>query len=71
MLTRCLFLLFLGLATASQLAAQPNPEWTTNHAPFRIAGNLYYVGSNDLAAYLITTPQGHVLLNGNLASSVP
>lgn len=34
-------------------------------------GNLYYVGSEDLAAYLIATPQGHLLINENLASSVP
>lgn len=32
--------------------------------PFRIAGNFYYVGANDVAAFLITTPQGHILLDG-------
>jgi metallo-beta-lactamase class B len=32
--------------------------------PFRIAGNFYYVGANDLAAYLITSPDGHVVLDG-------
>jgi len=32
--------------------------------PFRIAGNFYYVGANDLAAFLITGPQGHVVLDG-------
>jgi metallo-beta-lactamase class B len=32
--------------------------------PFRIAGNFYYVGANDLAAYLITSPEGHVVLDG-------
>jgi hypothetical protein len=30
--------------------------------PFRIAGNLYYVGANDVAAFLITGPEGHVML---------
>lgn len=43
--------------------------WTTQVTPFRIAGNLYYVGSEDLAAYLIATPQGEILINSNLASS--
>ena len=71
MFIRFAFLLLSALATTAPLLAQPNPEWTTNHVPFRIVGNLYYVGSNDLAAYLVTTPRGHVLLNGNLASSVP
>ena len=70
MLLRCLLLCF-ALATTSPLLAQTNAEWTTNHVPFRIAGNVYYVGSNDLAAYLIATPRGHLLLNGNLASSAP
>ena len=34
--------------------------------PFRIAGNLYYVGSEDLASYLVATPQGYILINSNL-----
>jgi metallo-beta-lactamase class B len=68
MLARLLLVLFV---MAAQLIAQPNPEWTTNHEPFRVAGNLYYVGSEDLAAYLITTPQGSILINANLATSVP
>jgi len=44
-------------------------DWTTVMPPFRIAGNLYYVGSRDLASYLITTPRGHILINSNLATS--
>ncbi len=48
-----------------------NRDWTTPIPPFRIADNLYYVGSRDLAAYLITTPQGDVLLNANYTSSPP
>lgn len=32
--------------------------------PFRIAGNFYYVGANDIAAFLITGPQGHILIDG-------
>jgi metallo-beta-lactamase class B len=39
--------------------------------PFKIAGNLYYVGSHGLASYLITTPQGHILINSDLEASVP
>jgi metallo-beta-lactamase class B len=49
--------------------AADNPAWTRAFPPFRIVGNLYYVGSEDLAAYLITTPQGHILINSNLESS--
>jgi metallo-beta-lactamase class B len=45
------------------------PSWTLDYPPFRIAGNLYYVGSDELACYLITTPQGHILINTGVAGS--
>lgn len=51
--------------------AEPNPAWTTPIAPFQIADHLFYVGSEDLASYLIVTPQGNILINANLASSAP
>ncbi len=51
-------------------AANP-PEWTTPIAPFRITDNLYYVGSKDLASYLVVTPQGDILINSSLEASVP
>ena len=60
------FLLFLV-----PIAAQIPATWTTPFPPFRIAGNLYYVGSEDLAAYLIVTPRGNILINSNLESSPP
>ena len=55
----------LGLSVAAQ---QPdpvpsNPDWTRPFPPFRIIGNIYWVGSYDLSTYLITTPQGHILIN--------
>jgi metallo-beta-lactamase class B len=59
------------LIWTSKLSAQVNPDWTEPFPPFRIAGNLYYVGSKDLASYLITTPQGHILINSDLETSVP
>jgi metallo-beta-lactamase class B len=44
-------------------------EWTTTYQSFRIAGNLYYVGTYDLACYLITTTKGNILINTGLAAS--
>jgi metallo-beta-lactamase class B len=64
-------LLFLLLATALPLHAEANPDWTTPVAPFQIADHLYYVGSRDLAAYLVTTPAGNILINANLVTSPP
>ena len=60
--------LLLLLAPLSK--AQINPDWTTPIAPFRIAGNLYYVGGKDLASYLIVTPKGDILINSSLETSV-
>jgi len=64
-------LLVFVLATAGSLFAQANPEWTEPFPPFRIAGNLYYVGSKGLASYLITTPKGNILINSDLEANVP
>lgn len=64
-------LLLLLTVCAPAALAQQHPEWTTPLAPFRIADNLYYVGSQDLASYLITTPQGDILINSSLTSSPP
>jgi len=67
----CGIALLFSLAFTVRLAAQLPREWTTPFPPFRIAGNLYYVGSADLASYLIATPKGLILINGNLTSSPP
>jgi metallo-beta-lactamase class B len=64
-------LLIIAFTFASTLLAQANPEWSEPFPPHRIIGNVYYVGSKGLASYLITTPQGHILINSNLESSPP
>ena len=64
-------LLAASLPFAAAKTSFETPAWTKPVPPFRIAGNLYYVGSEDLAAYLIVTPQGDILINSNLESSVP
>jgi metallo-beta-lactamase class B len=51
--------------------AKTNPDWTTPMTPFLIAQSLYYVGSRDLASYLLTTSQGLILINSNLVTSPP
>ena len=59
----------LALGGARVTFAETNPDWTTPLPAFHIAGNLYYVGSRDLASYLITTPDGDILINSSLESS--
>lgn len=64
-----LALLFPALA-----ACQADPtsrSWNQPIEPFRIAGNLYYVGASDIASYLVATPEGHILLDGGFVETVP
>jgi metallo-beta-lactamase class B len=57
--------------TTPSTRADDPPDWSAPLAPFQIADNLYYVGSRELAAYLVATPKGNILINANLASSPP
>ncbi|HEX8901796.1 subclass B3 metallo-beta-lactamase [Vitreimonas sp.] len=66
------------LATEAQiLAAEQQPlssdwrEWNNPTAPFNIIGNIHYVGAEGISAFLITTPDGHILLDGAFAQTAP
>jgi metallo-beta-lactamase class B len=63
--------LFSLIAFAATLLAQGNPDWHRAIPGFKIAGNLYYVGTADLAVYLIATPQGNILINSDFKEDVP
>lgn len=69
-------ILSIFLSTSISVIAQKirepkaaNEEWSKPYQPFRIAGNLYYVGTYELACYLITTSKGNILINTGLAAS--
>lgn len=59
------------MAATLAMLAQGNPDWHQPFPGFKIAGNLYYVGTADLAVYLIHTPQGNILINSNFEQDVP
>src|SRR5436190_3600848 len=59
MIRRCF--LFLSLAATPLLAQAVDPPFPAH----RVIGNIYYVGSTQLASFLITTPQGHILINSS------
>src|SRR5215510_4709576 len=63
------FVTLAAIAAFSQAAA-PN-GWNDPFPAHRVADNFYYVGTKELASFLITTPQGHILMNSNYESSVP
>lgn len=59
--------LFSFSSSAQKLSIDSN--WVRDQEPFRIAGNLYYVGSYDLASYLISTTKGLILINTGVPGS--
>jgi metallo-beta-lactamase class B len=61
----------LFLALLATLAPAQRENWKNPFPPHTIAGNLHYVGTEDLACFLITTPGGHILINTGLEDSTP
>jgi metallo-beta-lactamase class B len=62
----------IHLFSIAQQSTQPvdaHEIWARNYEPFCIVGNLYYVGTYDLACFLISTPQGHILINTGIEGS--
>jgi metallo-beta-lactamase class B len=58
-------------AQAQPVSASIPPDWINPFPPHRVMGNIYYVGSEGLASYLITTPAGNILINSSLDQSIP
>ena len=64
------FSLFCSSATNAQADAESR-SWNQPVKPFRIIGNIYYVGASDVTSYLIVTPKGHILLDSGFVETVP
>ncbi len=65
---------FLILISAISNCAQQNEndrKMNQPVEPFRIIGNIYYVGASDVTSYLITTPEGHILIDAGFEETVP
>jgi metallo-beta-lactamase class B len=71
MIKAATFSLAITLAYFGAYAQTADPKWSQAYEPFRIVGNLYYVGTYDLACYLLVTPAGNILINTGLATSAP
>ena len=74
MLVRALLLslCLCAFATAQQNAGVPqNAEWRQRFPPFKLIGDVYWVGTYDLSTYLITTDAGHILINSGFEDTVP
>jgi CubicO group peptidase (beta-lactamase class C family)/glyoxylase-like metal-dependent hydrolase (beta-lactamase superfamily II) len=64
-------MLFIPLTLAMTVVGQGPADWYEPFPAHKILGNVYYVGSKDLATYLITTPEGHILINSGFERTVP
>ena len=60
--------LSLGAANVARADVVAPPGWTAPNKPYRVVGNIYYVGSETLSAYLITSSAGHVLLDPGMSA---
>ena len=65
----CAVIIAAGVASAQQDPI--SRSWNQPVEPFRIAGNLYYVGASDVTSFLITTPAGHMVIDGGLVETAP
>ena len=74
LLARGALVLFLLVLTrcAGQTGVPGNmQQWNRPVAPYRVIDDIYYVGTNEIAQFLITTPAGHILLDTGFEASVP
>lgn len=70
--TYLLFLIFFSLAfQANAQKLEGDREMNRQVEPFKIIGNIYYVGASDVTSYLITTPKGHILIDAGFEETVP
>jgi metallo-beta-lactamase class B len=73
LLTCALFFLLAASQIPAQTkqAKQGKTDWNAPFPAHKVIGNIYYVGSAALATFLITTPQGHILINSDFEATVP
>jgi metallo-beta-lactamase class B len=60
----------LGGSARQAPYTKATPEWNQPVRPFRIIGNIYYVGASEVSSFLITTPKGHIILDSGFAETV-
>ena len=65
----CLIICLAGLVSAQK--HEDDRKMNQPVEPFKIIGNVYYVGASDVTSYLITTPKGHILIDAGFEETVP
>src|SRR6266704_1502715 len=69
----CVRFSIVALMAINSLVAQRNnrTDWSKPFPPHKVIGNVYFVGTVNLGSYLITTPEGHILVNTDYEETVP
>src|SRR3977135_1599248 len=65
----CLFA--TNLPAQNKQAKQAKRDYNAPFPPHKVIGNIYYVGPEQLSPFLITTPEGHILINSDFEATVP
>lgn len=73
MFHKILIVICVIISTTSIFAQKSEGDRAMNREvePFKIIGNIYYVGASDVTSYLITTPKGHILIDAGFEETVP
>ena len=66
-----MLMVLVGLVAVDTRAQNQQTDWNKPFPPHKVIGNVYYVGSEQLASFLITTPDGHILVNSSFETTVP
>lgn len=61
----------LGVRLFSQRTPEERAAWNEPVKPFRIVGNIYYVGVSGVTSFLITTLNGAILIDGGFPETAP
>jgi metallo-beta-lactamase class B len=67
----CLLLCFLNSTPTYGQADEVSRSWNQPVKPYRVIGNIYYVGASEVTSFLIVTPKGHILLDSGFFETVP
>jgi metallo-beta-lactamase class B len=68
---KALVAILMLFVSAAGVAAQDDPTWSQPFEPFKVVGNLYYVGTRGLSSYLVVTPAGSILIDTGTEAAVP
>jgi metallo-beta-lactamase class B len=68
---RVLCFIIVGQACAFAQFTPAVSEWNQPVEPFKIIGNVYYIGANEITSYLITSPKGHIIIDSGFRETVP